>query len=246
MENQNYVDYRMVFRNMLSESLGYHKQWKQRKRLHAENRDLKQGDEYLSCVAKGEKFTPIITLVVYFGTEHLWDGAQCLYDLLDIDEEIKEYVTNYKLNLYDCQAHDTFAEYRTGLRQVFETVRYAKDKEKLRKVMEENRESYSRIDSETKEMLEVIANVKIPEKYKVTEEGEARYDMCKAFEDMKLEGIEIGMEKGIKQGEAKGIIESGFEFGLSEEDILSRLQNKLDISLQAAQEFLLRFGKQMV
>ena len=72
---------------------------------------------------KGEKFAPIITLVVYFGTDGAWDGAKCLYDLLDIDEDLKEYVTNYRLNLYDCHEHDTFEEYKTGLRQVFEIVR---------------------------------------------------------------------------------------------------------------------------
>lgn len=54
------------------------------------------------------------------------------------------------------------------------------------------------------------------------------------------------MEKGKIEGRAEEIIESGFEFGLSEKDILTRLQNKLDISLQAAQQYLLRFGKQMV
>lgn len=53
------------------------------------------------------------------------------------------------------------------------------------------------------------------------------------------------MEKGKIEGCTEEIIESGFEFGLSEKDILTRLQNKLDISLQAAQEYLLRFGKQM-
>jgi len=58
-------------------------------------------------------------------------------------------------------------------------------------------------------------------------------------------GIEKGMEKGKIEGRAEEIIESGFEFGLSEKDILTRLQNKLDISLHAAQEYLLRFGKQM-
>lgn len=59
------------------------------------------------------------------------------------------------------------------------------------------------------------------------------------------ENIEKGMEKGKIEGRAEEIIESGFEFGLSEKDILTRLQNKLDISLHAAQEYLLRFGKQM-
>ena len=60
------------------------------------------------------------------------------------------------------------------------------------------------------------------------------------------ENMEKGMEKGKIEGRAEEIIESGFEFGLSENDILTRLQNKLDISLQAAQQYLLRFGKQMV
>ena len=60
------------------------------------------------------------------------------------------------------------------------------------------------------------------------------------------ENMEKGMEKGKIEGRAEEIIESGFEFGLSENDILTRLQNKLYISLQAAQQYLLRFGKQMV
>ena len=37
--------------------------------------------------------------------------------------------------------------------------------------MEENREAYSRIDSDTRNMLEVVANIRIPEKCKVLEEG---------------------------------------------------------------------------
>ena len=68
------------------------------------------------------------------------------------------------------------------------------------------------------------------------------------------ENIEKGMEKGMRKGMEKGkiegraeeIIETGSDFGLSESDILARLQNKLDISLQAAQEYLFRFGKQTI
>ena len=170
-----------------------------------------------------EKFTPVITLAVYFGTEHPWDGAKCLYDLLDIDEELKEYVTNYRLNLYDCQAHDTFEEYRTGLRQVFETVRYGKDKEKLHKIMQENREAYSRIDSETKEMLEVLANVKIPDAFKIEEEGEERYNMCKAFEDMRQEGIEIGLAVGMEKG-IQALVQTCKELGASRETIMEKFE----------------------
>lgn len=99
VENQTYVDYRMVLRNMLTESLSYHKQWKWKKAAHDREKDLSgDQDSFLSGISKGEKFIPVITLVVYCGTEHPWDGARCLYDLLDIDDEMKEYVTNYRIN----------------------------------------------------------------------------------------------------------------------------------------------------
>lgn len=58
--------------------------------------------------------------------------------------------------------------------------------------------------------------------------------MCTVFEETRIEG------------EAKGIVETGIEFGISEDDILARLQNKLDVSIQKAQEYFKMFGKQTV
>ena len=58
--------------------------------------------------------------------------------------------------------------------------------------------------------------------------------MCTVFEEIRTEG------------EAKGIIETGYEFGLSESDILERLQHKLNVSEQKAQEYLEMFGNQIV
>lgn len=46
------------------------------------------------------------------------------------------------------------------------------------------------------------------------------------------------------EGEAKGIIEMGHDFGLSEEYILARLQKKLNVSLQKAQKYLSAYRKQ--
>lgn len=237
VENQNYVDYQMVLRNMLSESIGYRKQWKRKKRAHGETKDLKNRDEYLSGMKKEEKFEPIITLVVYFGTGGAWDGAKCLYDLLDIEDELKEYVSNYRLNLYDCHEHDTFEEYKTGLRQVFEIVRYVKDKEKLQEIMEENREVYSRIDSETRDMLEVVAHVRIPERCHVAEEGEERYNMCNAFEDMRQEGYEEGIEKGIEKG-IRILIQAYQELGMSQDIIMEKCAEKFDIAKEQIVHYL--------
>ena len=57
---------------------------------------------------------------------------------------------------------------------------------------------------------------------------------------------EIAMEareEGMLEGRAMGIIETGFDLGLSESAILEKLQKKLNISLQTAEEYMERFGK---
>ena len=206
IQNQTYVDYRMVLRSMLAESIGYHKQWKMKKAAHERAGDFDKGsDAFMSKMNKDEKFTPIITLVVYCGTERGWDGARCLYDLLDIDDEMKEFVTNYKLNLYDCHEHDSFEEYHTGLRQFFEVIRYNKDKEQLKRIMEESKEAYSNLDSDTRELLDVMVNVKVSKEHSTMESGKERYNMIKAFEDYKLEGK--------IEGKIEAILELLEEFG---------------------------------
>ena len=59
IQNQTYVDYRMVLRNMVEESLGYHKQWQLKKAAHEKAEDLDVGsDAFQSKMNKDEKFTP--------------------------------------------------------------------------------------------------------------------------------------------------------------------------------------------
>ncbi len=72
---------------------------------------------------------------------------------------------------------------------------------------------------------------------------EGRTDMWSVFEEVAKEGEAHGEVRGIAKGEARGIIDTCHELGVSDEDILSRLQLKLDISLQAAQEYLQMFGQ---
>ena len=63
-------------------------------------------------------------------------------------------------------------------------------------------------------------------------------DMCTVFEETWAEGK--------AEGKAEGIIIAGHELGLSEHDILEILQNKLNISLQKAQEYFNMFQKQVI
>ncbi len=63
--------------------------------------------------------------------------------------------------------------------------------------------------------------------------------MCTLFDEIKVEG----RLEGKLEGRAEEIVESGYEFHLSERDILERLQKKLDVSLQKAQEYFNMYKK---
>ena len=69
--------------------------------------------------------------------------------------------------------------------------------------------------------------------------GKGSVDMCTVFEETRFEG----RLEGKLEGRAEEIIETGHEFGISEEEILTRLQKKLDVSLQKAQEYFKMFDK---
>lgn len=69
--------------------------------------------------------------------------------------------------------------------------------------------------------------------------------MYTLFNEIAKEGKAEGKAEGKTEGKAEGIIETGLDLGLSENDILERLQKKLGISLQKAQEYFNIFGKQM-
>lgn len=66
-------------------------------------------NEFLSQMRKEEKYTPVITLILYLGTEQEWDGAKSLYEMLEIPKELKPFVTNHRLNLFDYHEYDNFS-----------------------------------------------------------------------------------------------------------------------------------------
>ena len=80
----------------------------------------------------------------------------------------------------------------------------------------------------------------------------------KEYEEKKLRqageqaGLKKGEQAGLKKGEqigmnrglAQGIVETGCAFGMPKEMILNRLQEKLHISAQRAQEYFAMFSGQ--
>ena len=107
-------------------------------------------------------------------------------------------------------------------------IKYSKDKEKLMKFL--RKDTRKTIEMNAARVIKTITNTPI----EVSEEME-EIEMCKAIEDLILEGE--------AKGEAKGLIEICLEMNFSKEDILRKLQDKLNISMQQASEYFEIYGR---
>ena len=88
IENQNNIHYGMPVRQMLYDALTYANQIEERRKNHRKRqknrREKASSAEFLSGMKKGEKLTPVITLVIYYGKEP-WDGPRDLSHMLDME-----------------------------------------------------------------------------------------------------------------------------------------------------------------
>ena len=202
LENQSYVDYRMVLRVMESEVTGYNRQQKECYLRKYSQRIKFNSDEYLSQMKKGQKYIPIITLVLYMGKDKLWDGPRSLYEILELDEEIKPFVNDFKLNLFDYHDYKDFSMFKTENRLLFEMLANAKDKKKMFGILRRHTHS-GEVDEVGARAILGILNVKtdLAKIMKKDEQGREVYDMCQAFEDYKEDGRREGRKEGRREGE---------------------------------------------
>ena len=101
MESQEHIHYAMPLRVMGYDYGVYKKQYDQNARKYKTSDGMEQ-DEYLSRMKKADKFTPVITVVVYYGQKP-WDGAASLHGMLDIPDEMKQFINDYKMILVEAK-----------------------------------------------------------------------------------------------------------------------------------------------
>ena len=140
---------------------------------------------------KEDKLIPVITITVYLGTKE-WDGPRKLSDMFgDVDEELMPFIPDYRINLLAPREITDFTGFRTSIRQLFEVLQNAYDKEKMQEVLQ-NDEKFSNVDRETVEAINLFAGTDID-----IDEKEEVIDMCKAWEEQKNEGRELGERQKI-------------------------------------------------
>ena len=219
LEIQDKTHYAMPLRTMTYDALGYIKEYNDIKKHHKLNKDsFCSPEEFLSGINKSDRFQPIITIVLYYG-ESLWDGPTCLSDMMiSMSNNIKEYFSDYKLNLVQILDSDKYTFYNEDVRDVFNIIRniYNDDFDSIYREYESRN-----VDIDVMELICSITSVPKLMDLCIDNEQGGTVNMCEAMKRFQAECESKGMKEGIDSEKVNSII-SMLEFGITREQILTR------------------------
>lgn len=162
------------------------------------------GAAYRAQLGQDIKY-PVITLVLYFGDE-AWGKNRSLYDCMEIPENFKSYVYNYKINLFEI-AHlpkEAIHYFHSDFKIV---VDYFIQKHQNKKYTP-SRQTIKHVE-EILELFRVLTGDRRFENVMNDDTEGGVSNMCEILDQVEARGeargIAIGEAKGIAIGEAKGI-----------------------------------------
>ena len=193
------------------------------------------GAEYKKQVLEENRYKkkyPVITLVLYMGYDRNWKYSNSLLDLLEVDENLKPYVSDYKINVFevaflDREKIDLFkSDFRMladYLYQMRTTNSYKGDESNIKHVDE-----ILMLMSAMSGFKNVENIIKVAHERKVC-------NMKGFFELAEEKGIEKGIELGRTEGREEGLElgrtegrEEGLQLGRTEgADMVSELNTIL-------------------
>lgn len=214
LENQQKVHYGMPLRVMLGDALGYLKEYQEISGNNKKEGKWKNSEEFLSGFCKEDRLHPMVTICIYYG-ENIWDGPMSLKGMLNIPENLCSVVNDYRMNLIQVWNSEQFNFKNPDVCTVFGVSRniFKREYNKITDVYK-NQE----IDSEIGLVIGAITESQELINQALEQQG-GKMNMCKALEELKLEGVAEGMEKGIE----KGKIVARYEDGMTPEEIAHKM-----------------------
>lgn len=201
IENQTDVNYAMPVRNMLYDALQYTKQVSEiadvhrRKKENSNHKSVSHA-EFISGFYKNDRLIPVITLVIYFNANE-WDGPRSLLDMMEISDPIvRRYAQDYQIHLINPNqiADEELEKFQSSLREVMGCIKYSRSKEKLAAFINNN--PRMNMEAAAARVIEAINHVPIG-----IQEGDGKFNMCEAIEEMIKDGREAGREVGRQEGQ---------------------------------------------
>ena len=193
------------------------------------------GAEYKKQVLEENRYKkkyPVITLVLYMGYDRNWKYSNSLLDLLEVDENLKPYVSDYKINVFEIAFLDRekIELFKSDFRMLADYLYQMR-----------TNNSYKGDESNIKHVDEILMLMSAMSGFKNVENiikvaHERKVSNMKGFFELAEEkGLEKGLELGREEGREEGLqlgrtegIEKGLELGRTEgADMVSELNTIL-------------------
>lgn len=182
IENQSKVDKNMPFRIIAYDGASYRTQ----------------------LLAKRKRIAPVVSLVLYFGTEARWEAHKSIKELMCFPKELDDYVNDYKINVIEV-AWLTEEQLRMFKSDFGIVSNFFVQKRKNRDYIPDNR-VIKHVDEMLK-LLSVMTGDNNFEKILYNDNGEKEEvnSMREVLDKWKQRGIEEGFLSVIKKKTEKGI-----------------------------------------
>ena len=239
MESQEHIHYAMPMRVMGYDYGTYKKQYDSNAKTR-QNADGMTEDEYLSRMKQTDRFTPVITIVVYYG-DHPWDGATTLHGILNIPDKMKPFVNDYKMLLVEARQNDLRFHNMTNI-AFFDMLKVVLDKSITKDEARKKVIDYALKHNVDETVVMTVAgatNRKI-DYYALSKKGDVT--MCTLFDEIEKEGVIKGKAEGIIEG-IQALIESLQEMEIPYSKTQNQLMVKFSLSEDTAQEYMDKFWK---
>lgn len=239
IENQAEIHYALPVKNgiydflqlshQVSKAANAHRHaMKEKKSERSDNPQEKEAPtdgEFLSGFWKTDRLIPVITLVIYFGSDS-WDAPLSLKEMYsNTDSAILAHAPDYHVNLIAPKemSDDEINEFHSNLREVMLYIKYSKDKQTLNEVVAEDIKFQS-MERQAAELINVVTGSKL--KYP---EGKGEVNMCLAIQQMR------------EESKIEGAVETYKDLGISLAETIKRIAERFQLTENESSEMVKQY-----
>ena len=213
IENQSKVEKHMPFRIIGYDGAAYRNQLQQERR----------------------KMLPVVTIVLYFGTDRHWSSRKKIKELMEIPRCLDMYVNDYQMHVFEVAwlTEEEIERFQSDFRIV---ANFFAQKRKNKDYIPDDPTEIKYVD-EVLKLLNVMTGDKRYEKIFQKKKGvRSMCDVAERLEKMGIaKGIEIGRSEGKMEGEIKGkmlVYKNLCREGFGEEEARRLTELPEDMSLE--------------
>ena len=162
---------------------------------------------------KAKQITPVITLVLYFGTEKRWQYPQNLKALMDIPDGLGSYVNDYRIHVFEIAwlADEQINLFQSDFRVV---ARYFSEQRKNKDYVPHDKTILKHVDA----VLKLLAVMSGDHRYETLLADSEHKGEVKTMDEALTRVINEGHARGLAEGRNEGLAEGRAE-GLAEGQI---------------------------